>query len=54
MTIRVDELEEGPSAMMKASRRDDRGERGGRGFGRGRGFEDGEFAASEEGVRTDG
>ena len=37
LTVRVDELEEGPSAMMrKADRdreRDDRGDRGGRGFG---------------------
>ena len=31
MTIRVDELEEGPSAMMqKRDRDDDRGDRGGR------------------------
>ena len=52
MTIRVDELEEGPSAMMKSSRRDDRGDRGGRGFGRGRGFDDGDFVAPvvEEGA----
>jgi small subunit ribosomal protein S6 len=51
MTVRVDALEEGPSAMMRASRRDDRGDRGGRGFGRGRGFEDGEFGApAEEGA----
>jgi len=34
MTIRVDELEEGPSAMMRKSDRDERGERGERGFGR--------------------
>lgn len=33
MTVRVDELEEGPSAMMRKSDRDDRGERGDRGFG---------------------
>src|SRR3954451_11625361 len=39
MTVKVDELEEGPSAMMKAGRRDDR-DRGGRGYGRGRGFDD--------------
>jgi small subunit ribosomal protein S6 len=51
MTIRVDALEEGPSAMMKSGRRDDRGDRGGRGFGRGRGFDDGEFApVPEEGT----
>jgi small subunit ribosomal protein S6 len=37
MTIRVDELEEGPSAMMRKSDRDDRGERGDRGFGFGGG-----------------
>ncbi len=30
LTIRVDELEEGPSAMLRKSDRDDRGERGGR------------------------
>ena len=36
MTIRVDELEEGPSAMMqKRDRDDDRGDRGGRGGDRG-------------------
>jgi len=34
MTIRVDELEEGPSAMMRKAERDDR-EREGRGFGGG-------------------
>ena len=43
MTVKVEALEEGPSAMMK-SRRDDRGDRGPRGFGgRGRGFDDGFF-----------
>jgi small subunit ribosomal protein S6 len=31
LTIRVDELEEGPSAMMRKSDRDDRGDRGDRG-----------------------
>jgi small subunit ribosomal protein S6 len=31
LTIRVEELEEGPSAMMRTSDRDDRGERGDRG-----------------------
>lgn len=36
MTIRVDELEEGPSAMMRKAERDDR-EREGRGFGFGGG-----------------
>ena len=39
LTIRVEELEEGPSAMMRKSDRDDRGDRGDRGerggFGRG-------------------
>jgi small subunit ribosomal protein S6 len=33
MTVRVDELEEGPSAMLRKSDRDERGERGERGFG---------------------
>ena len=43
MTIRVDELEEGPSAMMRKSDRNDRGERGERGFGRSdRGFDRGD------------
>jgi small subunit ribosomal protein S6 len=37
MTIKVEELEEGPSAMMRKSDRDDRGERGDRGFGFGGG-----------------
>ena len=36
MTIRVEEHEDGPSAMMKKSDRDDRGPRGGRGFDRDR------------------
>jgi small subunit ribosomal protein S6 len=31
LTIRVEELEEGPSAMMRKSDRDDRGDRGARG-----------------------
>ncbi|BAF90306.1 MULTISPECIES: 30S ribosomal protein S6 [Azorhizobium] len=35
LTIRVDELEEGPSAMLQKRDRDDRGERGERGFGGG-------------------
>ncbi len=38
MTIKVDEHEEGPSAMMRKSDRDDRGDRGGRGFGDRGGF----------------
>jgi small subunit ribosomal protein S6 len=33
LTIRVDELEEGPSAMMQKRDRDDRGDRDGRGGG---------------------
>jgi small subunit ribosomal protein S6 len=33
LTIRVEELEEGPSAMMRKSDRDDRGDRGDRGRG---------------------
>jgi len=37
LTIRVEELEEGPSAMMRKSDRDDRGDRGERG---GRSFRD--------------
>ncbi|WP_188583966.1 30S ribosomal protein S6 [Azorhizobium oxalatiphilum] len=35
LTIRVDALEEGPSAMLQKRDRDDRGERGERGFGGG-------------------
>jgi len=36
LTVRVDELEDGPSAMMRKSERDERGERGfGGGFGGG-------------------
>jgi small subunit ribosomal protein S6 len=34
LTVRVDELEEGPSAMMQKRDRDDRGDRDGRGGGR--------------------
>lgn len=33
MTVRVEELEEGPSAMLQKRDRDERGERGDRGFG---------------------
>lgn len=40
LTVRVDELEEGPSAMMRKADRDERGERGG-GF-RGDGFRGGD------------
>jgi small subunit ribosomal protein S6 len=43
MTVKVDELEEGPSAMMRKSDRDDRGDRGGRGFGDRGGFGGGGF-----------
>ena len=39
LTVRVEELEEGPSAMLRKSDRDDRGERGDRGD-RGGGFRD--------------
>jgi small subunit ribosomal protein S6 len=42
LTIRVEELEEGPSAMMRKSDRDDRGERGDRGDRGGRGGDRGE------------
>jgi small subunit ribosomal protein S6 len=49
MTIRVDELEEGPSAMMRKSDRDERGERGDRGFGFGGGG--GRFDRSDRGDR---
>jgi small subunit ribosomal protein S6 len=38
MTVKVEEHEEGPSAMMRKSDRDDRGDRGGRGFGDRGGF----------------
>jgi small subunit ribosomal protein S6 len=54
MTIRVDELEEGPSAMMRKSDRDDRGF-GDRGFGGGgRGFGGGDrFDRGDRGPRRD-
>jgi small subunit ribosomal protein S6 len=48
MTIRVDELEEGPSAMMRKSDRDDRGERG---FGFGGGGGGGRFDRGDRGDR---
>ena len=48
MTIRVDELEEGPSAMMRKAERDDR-EREGRGFGGG----GGRFGDRDRGPRRD-
>jgi small subunit ribosomal protein S6 len=57
MTIRVDEHEEGPSAMMRKSDRDDRGERGDRGFGFGGGggrFDRGERPRRDRGPREDG
>lgn len=56
MTIRVDELEEGPSAMMRKSDRDDRGERGDRGFGFGGGggrFDLGDRPRRDRGPRED-
>jgi small subunit ribosomal protein S6 len=49
LTIRVEELEEGPSAMMRKSDRDDR-EREGRGFGFGGG---GRFGDRDRGDRGD-
>jgi small subunit ribosomal protein S6 len=44
MTVRVDELEEGPSVMMRKSDRDERGDRGfgDRGFGGGGRFDRGD------------
>jgi small subunit ribosomal protein S6 len=55
ITVRVDEHEEGPSAMMRKSDRDDRGERGfgDRGFGGGgRGFGGGDrFDRGDRGDR---
>jgi small subunit ribosomal protein S6 len=50
LTIRVEQLEEGPSAMMRKSDRDDRGDRGDRGprrEERPRRREEGEETASE-------
>jgi small subunit ribosomal protein S6 len=56
MTVRVDELEEGPSMMMQKPPRDERGERGG--GRRGEGFGDGprrgrsrDDEGSDDGVR---
>ncbi len=51
MTIRVEEHEEGPSAMMRKSDRDDRGERGDRGFGFGGGGGGGRFDRGDRGDR---
>jgi small subunit ribosomal protein S6 len=51
LTIRVDELEEGPSAMMRKAERDDR-EREGRGFGGG-GFGGGGGRFGDRGPRRD-
>ena len=48
LTIRVDELEEGPSAMMQKRDRDDRGDRDGRGGGGG-----GRFGDRDRGPRRD-
>lgn len=57
ITVRVDEHEEGPSAMMRKSDRDERGERGfgDRGFGGGgRGFGGGDrFDRGDRGPRRD-
>lgn len=59
MTVRVDELEEGPSAMLRKSDRDDRGERGDRGFGDrgfgggGRGFGDRDRGPRRDRARDD-
>jgi len=57
ITVRVDEHEEGPSAMMRKSDRDDRGDRGfgDRGFGGGgRGFGGGDrFDRGDRGPRRD-
>lgn len=56
MTVRVDELEEGPSAMMRKSDRDDRGERGDRPFGFGGGggrFDRGDRPRRDRGPRDD-
>ncbi|MFZ5690737.1 MAG: 30S ribosomal protein S6 [Pseudomonadota bacterium] len=54
MTIRVDELEDGPSAMMRKAERDDR-EREGRGFGGGGfgGSGGGRFGDRDRGPRRD-
>jgi small subunit ribosomal protein S6 len=49
MTVRVDELEEGPSIMLRKSDRDERGERG---FGD-RGFGGGRFDRGDRGPRRD-
>lgn len=57
ITVRVDEHEEGPSAMMRKSDRDERGDRGfgDRGFGGGgRGFGGGDrFDRGDRGPRRD-
>jgi len=52
MTIRVEELEEGPSAMMRKAERDDR-EREGRGFGGGFGGGGGRFGDRDRGPRRE-
>jgi small subunit ribosomal protein S6 len=51
LTIRVEELEEGPSAMLRKSDRDDRGERGDRGD---RGDRGGRFGDRDRGDRDRG
>ena len=51
MTVRVEQLEEGPSAMMRRRERDERdgfGDRGGRGGGFGRGRRDDAVAPAVE------
>ncbi len=51
MTIKVDALEEGPSAMMQKRDRDDRGDRGGRFGDRDRGDRGGRFGDRDRGDR---
>jgi small subunit ribosomal protein S6 len=53
MTVRVDELEDGPSIMMRKAERDERGERGfgDRGFGGGGRFDRGD--RGERGERSE-
>ena len=54
LTIKVDELEEGPSAMMQKRDRDDRGDRGGFGDRGGGGFRDrGDRGGDRGGFRRD-
>lgn len=57
MTVKVENFEEGPSAMMKARDRDDRrrefGDRDGGGFGGGRGGDRGGFGGGGDRPRRD-